>query len=468
MTGLVLALILANSDPCASVEPAAQSDRDAARAYRAVAEAELAAGSGETAVSAYRDALANDPADGESREALERLCRTPLPPDPFREGVRLMDAGEYRAAAEAFRGARGGDAAPSAALLEGICRYELGDDDEAGALFREAAAYPPHREEARLYLGLVALRGGAAAEAGALFESAAASPALEHTASDLARLARREGKFVLSMFAESGWDSNVTLAPNGTPSAPRQADGMYAFSVNALFRPQGSEGPYLRAGGFLQDQVQMGAYDFGGFDAAAGWQLGRGERGLLVEYDYGARKFGGASYLSGHRLLGSGWLRSGRALLGGSYLVRFESYAPAWSSFSGTLQRAELRAALLATPELRVGLAYGGGRDAASAAVLSWLEHGPRAEVRIAVGRALLGADASVTWRAYDSYDPLLSARRADTYLDGTAFAEWDLDGRLSLRLSLLGRRALSNVPAFAYDKLLPTIGIGYTLGITP
>ncbi len=468
MTELVLALMLASPDPCGSVEPAPRPDRDAARAYRAVAASEQAAGSVETAVSAYRDALANDPADGESREALERLCRSPLPPDPFREGIRLMDDGKYRPAAEAFRGARAGDAAPSAALLEGICRFELGDDGEARALFQEAAEYPPHREEARLYLGLVALREGAAAEAAALFESAATNPALEHTASDLARLARREGRLVLSVFAESGWDSNVALAPNGTPSGPVAADGLYALSVNALFRPQGSEGPYLRAGGFLQDQLKMGAYDFGGFDGAAGWQLGRGERGLLVEYDYGARSFGGSSYLAVHRLLGSGWLRSGRALLGGSYLVRFERYAPAWSSFSGTLQRAEVRASLLATPEIRLGLAYGAGRDAASDPVLSWLEHGPRAELRIAVGRALLGADASVTWRPYDSYDPALSARRADTYLDAAAFAEWELDGRLSLRLSLLGRRALSNVPAFAYDKILPTVGIGYTVGLSP
>ena len=468
MSGLVLAVMLASPDPCASVEPAARPDRAAARAYRTVAESELVAGSVETAVSSYRDAIANDPADDESREALVRLCRLPPPPDPFREGVRLMDAGEYRAAAEAFRSARPGDAAPSAALLEGICRFELGDDDEARALFQEAAAYPPHREEARLYLGLVALRGGAAAEATALFESAATNPALERMAGDLARLARRDGRLVLSVAAESGWDSNVTLAPNGTPSGPVESDGLYAFSANALFRPQGSEGPYLRAGGFLQDQMQVSAYDFGGFDAAAGWQLGRGGQGLLAEYDYGARRFGGASYLSAHRLLGSAWLRTGSVLLGASYLVRFESYAPAWSAFSGTLQRAELRASLLATPAVRLGLAYGVGRDAARDSVLSWLEHGPRAELRIAVGRVLLGADASLAWRPYDAYDPSLSARRADRYLDGAAFAEWDLDGGLSLRLSLLGRKALSNVPAFAYDKLLPTVGIGYTLGLSP
>lgn len=469
MTGLVLALLLGAADPCAPVVSAAKPSEAAARAYRQVADSELATGSTETAVSAYRDALANDASDDASRAALRRICEAPPAPDPFREGLRRMDAGEYRAAAEAFHEVRGGaDAAPSAALLEGICRFELGEDEAGRLLFEEAAAYPPHRDEARLYLGLLALRAGSAAKAGALFQSAAENPALERVASDLARLSRRDGRLVLSFLAESGYDLNVTLAPNGTPGGPPAADGLYALSGAALFRPKGTEGPYLRLGGFLQEQMQLGAYDFDGFDAAGGWQLGRGERGFLAEYDYAARRFGGASYLSAHRLLGSGWLRAGRALLGASYLARFESYAPAWSRFSGTIQRAEARASVLLTPDVRLGVAYGLGRDAANDAVLSWIEHGPRAELRVALGRALLGADLSATWRAYDAYDAALLARRADTYLDAAAFAEWDLDGRFSVRAALLGRRALSNVPTFAYDKLLPTIGIGYTIGLSP
>lgn len=468
MTGLVLAMILGGVDPCAPVPPAAQPNATAARVYRDVGASELAAGSVETAVSAYRDALANDPADGESREALRRICEAPPAPDPFREGIQRMDAGEYGAAAQAFHEVRGGDAAPSAELLEGICRFELGEDEAARLLFEEAAAYPPHRDEARLYLGLLALRAGAAAEAGALFHSVAENPTLERAASDLARLARRDGRLVLSFLAESGWDSNVTLTPNGTPGGPPAADALYAFSGGALYRPQGSEGPYLRLGGFLQDQRHLAAYDFGGFDAAGGWQLGRGGHGFVAEYDYAARWFGGAPYLSAHALLGSGWIRAGRALFGASYLARFESYAPGWSRFSGTVQRAEVRASLLATADVRLGLAYGVGRDAASDSVLSWIEQGPRAELWVVAGHALLGAQASMTWRGYDAYDPALSARRADRYLDAAAFAEWDLDGRLSLRVSALARRALSNVPAFEYDKLLLTVGVGYALGLSP
>jgi tetratricopeptide (TPR) repeat protein len=139
-----------------------------------------------------------------------------------------MDDRDWRGAAAAFQAARKGDAGPSAALLEGICRHELGEEDEAAALLREAAAYPPHREEAQLYLGLVALRTGSSSEAAALFESASANPALEHAAADLARLARRDGRLVLSVFAESGWDSNVNLAPSGTPIGPPTSDGATA------------------------------------------------------------------------------------------------------------------------------------------------------------------------------------------------------------------------------------------------
>lgn len=468
MTGLVLALILGVADPCATVEAATEPNVAVARSYRDVAASEIAVGSVDTAVSAYREALANDPDDGESREALRRLCSAARAPDLFVDGIRKMDAGKYEAAAESFREARNGMARSSAELLEGICRFELGEDDAARLLFEQASTYPPHRDEARLYLGLLALRAGAAAEAGALFQSAAANPALERVASDLARLARRDGRLVLSVLAESGWDSNVTLASDGTPGVPPESDGLYALSGAALFRPKGTKGPYVRLGGFLQRQMQLGTYDFDGFDAAAGWQLGRTERGAIAEYDYAVRRFGGASYLSAHRLLGSGWIRAGPALIGASYLARFESYAPAWSRFSGTLQRADLRASVFATRAVRIGLAYAVARDAADDAVVSWGEHGPRVELRVAMGRTLLGADAAAAWRAYDAYDIALSARREDTYLDAAAFAEWDIDGRLSLRLSLLGRRATSNVSTFTYDKLLPSVAIGYALGLSP
>ncbi len=468
MIAMLLALLVA-ADPCAPVVPAAADEPGAASTYRAVAESELARGATGSAVIAFQGALARDPSDGASRDALRRLCSaSPAPPreDPYREGLRRMDDGDWSGAAAAFRTARAGEAGASAALLEGICRYEMGDDDEAAPLLREAAAYPPHREEAQFYLGLLALRSGSSSEAAALFDAASANPALGRAAADLGRLARRDGRLVVSVFAESGWDSNVNLAPSGAPLGPPASDGLYGLSGTGLFRPNGPEGPYFRLSGFTQDQASLSAFDFRGYDAAAGWQLGHGDRALIAEYDYGARTFGGASYLSAHRFLASGWIRAGATLLGASYFARLESYAPTWDRFSGTLQRGEARASWMAAPRVRLGVAYGAGRDVARDPVLTWVEQGPRAELRVAVGRLWLGADVAVTWREYDTFDPTLGARRSDRYLDGTAFAEVDLAANWTARFALMARNAWSNVAGFGYDKVVPTFGVGYTLGL--
>jgi tetratricopeptide (TPR) repeat protein len=465
MIAPLLALLL-SADPCASVRSASQPDPDAARAYRAVGESDRALGATDSAIIAFQEALARDPADAASREALHGLCSAPPPEDPYREGLRRMDDGDWRGAATAFRAARTGEAGPSAALLEGICRYEVGDEVEAAALFREAAMYPPHREEAQFYLGLLALRSGSSSEAAALFASASANPALERAANDLARLARRDGRFVMSIFAESGWDSNVNLAPSGAPLGPPASDGLYALTGTGLFRPKGPEGPYFRLSGFLQEQATLDAFDFRGYDVAAGWQLGRTERGVIAEYDYGARTFGGASYLSANRLLASGWMRVGATLIGATYFARFESYAPAWAQFSGTLQRAELRASWMVATRARLAVAYGVAGDVTRDPALTWAEQGPRAELRVALGRMWLGTDVAATWRGYDSVDATLGARRSDRYLDATAFAELDVAANWTARFALMARSADSNVPGFAYDKLLPTLGIGYTLGL--
>jgi tetratricopeptide (TPR) repeat protein len=464
----LLAAVLAAADPCAPVEPVGLADPSAAAAYRGVAEEELARGSIDAAIFAYRGALARDPSDERSRDALRRLCvsRPSTEDAPLHRGLQLMDAGDYRGAVEAFREARAAMPSPSTALLQGICHYELGEDAEATELLREAEAYAPHREEARFYLGLVALRAGAGPEATTLFESARGNAALERAAADLARLARQDGRVVVSLLAESGWDSNVNLAPTGEPSLTPESDGVLALTGNLLFRPQGSRGPYLRAAGLLHQPVRLDAYEVRGFDLAAGWQFrGRG-RQLVTEYDFGSRSFGGEPYVTAHRLLASGWLSAGRVTLGGTYLARFESYAPDWSPFDGVLQRAEVRAAASPRRDLRVALAYGVGRDHTDSSVLRYTEHGPRAELRITSGRNWrVGLDAALSLRNYDEYDPSLSATRRDTYLDATAWAELDVAPGWAARLAVDARRATSNVPDLEYDKVVPSVGLAYVRG---
>ncbi len=463
IAALLASLALGAADPCAPVEPAAATDRIAASAYRAVAETEVAKGARDTAILAYRSAAALDPTDRVSRGALQRLCGAGPRTDPFHDGMAKMDAGDLGGAIADFRAARGRTDDPSAALLEGICHYELGEDRDAEPLLLAAERSPEDADLAKLYLGLLALREGSASRAASLFDAASASAAIAPVASDLARLARSEGRWALTLVAASGWDSNVNLAPPGAPPA-RQADGLYALGATGLLRPWGSDGGYLRAQGLLNQQLRLGAFDVAGGDLAGGWQLRRDRWSGIAEYDFSYRTFGGAPFLSSHRLLASAWTAVGDVTLGASYLARFESYADGFSPFTGTVQAGEVRSSFGVGPRTRLALAYGLARDAARLSILSYVEHGPRAELRIATARGVrLGADLAATFRSYDAFDATLGARRSDTYFDAGALAEWDLSPGWTAHVALHGRRALSDVAGFEYAKLVPMIGLAYT-----
>jgi len=461
---IVLALSLGAADPCGPVEPAKNPDPAAAAAYRAVGDGEAAKGSPETATLAYRSAAALDPGDRRSRAALERLCRAPARgADPAREGMAKMDAGDLRGAVADFRAARAREEDPSVALLEGISLYELGEDRDAERALRAAERSPDDADLARLYLGLLALRDGAASRAASLFDAASASASIGPAAQDLARLARSEGRWALTLEAASGYDSNVNLAPPGSQPA-RQGDGQYALAATGVVRPWGSDGPYLRGQGFLNQQVRLGAYDASGGDAAAGWQLRRASWSAVAEYDYAYRTFGGSPFLSAHRLLASAWTALGGLTLGATYFARFDTYADGWSPFSGTLQAGEVRTSFAPSSRARLSLAYGAARDAARLGVLSYVEHGPRAEMRLLAWRGVwAGADVAATFRRYDDFDPALGARRSDLYLDAGGLVEWSPSPRWTTRIALHGRRALSNVAGFEYSKLVPTVGLAYT-----
>jgi tetratricopeptide (TPR) repeat protein len=465
IAAIVASLLLSTAaDPCAPVEAAPSADPVAAAAYREIGAAEAEKGSRDTALLAYRRAAELDPGDRASRDALGRYCRDAPRADPFRDGMQRMDAGDLRGAIEAFRAARTRSDDPTIALMEGICHYELGEDRAAQPLLREAQRSPDDADVASLYLGLAALRAGEGARAAALFDAASASPGLAPFAADLARSARTDGRWALAIVADSGFDSNVNLAPlQGTPS--RQGDGVYTLGATGLFRPRGSDGPYFRAQGLMNQQLHLDAYDVAGGDLAAGWQVVGGRWSGLAEYDFGYRTFGGSPFQAAHRLLASAWTNVGGVTVGASYLARFESYFSGFSPFSGTAQAAEVRASFGLGPRARLALAYGLTRDAAQLSILSFLEHGPRAELRVAMSRRVrLGLDLAGAIRAYDVFDPSLGARRSDTYLDAGALAEWDLSPGWTAHVALHGRDALSNVAGFEYGKLVPTIGVAYTL----
>ena len=465
MMAALLTAVLVAVDPCQPVEPAGARDLDAAAAYRKVGDDERASGSPMTAATAYAAALSLDPDDRHSRAALHELCAAgTVSPDAFTEGLGKMDEGDLDGAIEAFRRARAAAPDASAALLEGICQYRLGNDAEAGVLLREAEGADEHREAARFYLGLLALRAGRSDAAASLFDDAGRSTALAPYAVDLARMARRDGRLVLTLALDAGWDSNATLTPDGLPLA---SDWSGTTSAGALFRPMGESGPYARVSGFVHHQLDVSALDLNDVSAAAGWQLGRTGRALVAEYSYDFRTLDGASYLFAHRLMASGWLAVGDVMMSASYFARFESYPSAtYSPFDGVVQGGEVRSTVVLGPTVSLGAAYRLSYDGVSLSYLSWIEHGPRVEVRVHPLPSLrLAAEASLSFRPYRAVAPTFGAARSDTYLDGAAFAELDLASHWTVRLGGELRRALSNIPVYSYTSVFPTLGLVYVVG---
>ena len=55
---------------------------------------------------------------------------------------------------------------------------------------------------------------------------------------------------------------------------------------------------------------------------------------------------------------------------------------------------------------------------------------------------------------------------RSDRYLDGSVLAEYDLGAGWTARASVEGRKALSNAPAFEYDKVVPMAGVVCVMGL--
>lgn len=466
---LLLALAArAGADPCAPPEPAGRPDPDAAEAYRAVGDSERAAGARDTAVQAYREALRRDPSNARALAAFRALCLPAEASDPFREGLRLMEAGEWREAAARFVESRAAGPDPSAALLEGICRQELGEDEAARRLLREAERDPTHRASARFFLGLAALRAGEGSQAASLFESAATNPGLQLAAVDLARLASQEGRLILSLLAEAGYDSNVDLTPDRDSNPSMSGDGVGALTALVLARPFGPSGAFARGDFTYRDQARFNLYDLVGGGGAVGWDSGGWGDFLHLEYGYDYRELGGAPYLSAHRLLGGGGLTWGRFSLAATYLARFESFLPAASEpYSGLRQQLEAAVAWQLGTASSFSMAFRLGRDDARRQVYSWNELGPRAELRLRLARdARLIVWAMAVWRDYQARDPVLGVIRSDAYLDGMALGEVDLGLRWTLRLSLFARKAFSNVPDFAYTRIAPVLGLAYTVGL--
>ena len=461
-----LLAVAATIDPCAPVEPAQTRDVAAGEAYLAVADQEQRGGSLDTAAAAYRGALRADPENARVRAALAALCRRASAGEQFAEAVRRMESGDRRSAIALFEEVRAMGPDPASALLEGICRYELEEDEEAMPLLREAERDSTLAPSARLFLGLIALRRGGGEEAAVDFEAAAATDrSLASTASSLLRLARREGRVVFSLLAGPSADSNVDLAPDGSPTAGGSGDAAGTLAATLLLRPSGESGPFARASGTYRKLSRFTQFDLGAVEAGAGWQLGREPRHASAEYAYDFLSLGGQGYLSAHRLAAEGRWTFRRISLAASYGIRFESFLTgAAAAYSGTRHLGDVSAEWRIGGGSAFGLAYGAVRDLTRDATLSYLEHGPHGYARFPATSSLrLAFDAAVSRRRYDAEDPAFSTRRGDTYVDGAAAAELDLADRWTARFWLAARKAFSNVPdSFAYTEV--SAGVTLTL----
>jgi tetratricopeptide (TPR) repeat protein len=466
------------SDPCAALNegPSGEPpDTSAAALYRAVGDDARAAGDLATARVAYREALRKDPSAA-ALETLREACREPqlTPPaavaNRYADGVALMKNGERKRAIDAFEMARAGHEDPAAALLEGVCEFELGHDERARTLFEIARRDSFVASTASFFLGMIALRQGENDRATALLgEAAAGDPRLASSAATLSVLARRGGRLVVSAFSEVAYDSNVELVPDGTVMPGSSADGSAVIAAGVTGRLFGASGPYGRVGGQYRRQFVITSYDLGQAGGAAGARFVRDGVDLAAEYGYDFVTLGGAAYLSAHRALGLGRVFVGDTTLAGSYAARLESFLTAASEpYSGLRQDADARVSRRLGHVTSAGLGYRAELDDTRATQnLSYVEHGPLATVQLTPGAmARIVLEGQFSWRQYDALDPDLGVTRADRYLDGYLVGEIDLGNYWTIRVTATGRHAWSNVPDFRYTRFTATAGLVYTLGL--
>jgi tetratricopeptide (TPR) repeat protein len=480
---LALAAAL-GGDPCldAGETAAGPSDPATADLYRAVGDEARAAGDLATARVAYREALRNDPTDA-ARARLRDVCREPaLSPaaapvsDHFADGVALMKKGDRRGAIAAFEGARATAEDPAAALLEGICEFELGNAARSRALFEIARRDPGVAPTASFFLGMLALEEGETDRATALLaEAATGDPRLAANASTLSVLARRGGRLVLTALSEVAYDSNVELLPDGTvmPSMPgmpsSSADGSAVAAVGLTGRLFGASGPYARIGGQYRKQFVISTYDLGQAGGAVGARYVRGGTDVAAEYGYDFVALGHAPYLSAHRALALARIDRGRTVVAGAYAARFEKYLTAATDpYSGFRQDADASVSRRLGSVTTLGLGYHGERDdSLSNDALSYFEHGPLVLAQLTSARvARVVLEGRFSWRLYDAFDKDLQQRREDRYLDGYLVAEIELGRLWTLRFTGTGRHAWSSYPGFVYTRLAATAGLVYTLGM--
>jgi tetratricopeptide (TPR) repeat protein len=383
--------------------------------------------------------------------------------DAFEAGLSLLRAGDRQAALLTLEPlAAKGDTA--AALLAGICRYELGEPEKARPHLLLAAQDPEVSDAAELFLGLLAQDAGESRTAQIHFERAEATrdPALRVAAGDLRRLASRSGRLQTRAELNTGYDSNLTLAPDGAPGRSPPRDGFTALQAEVGGRLSGGTGPYLLGQGNLRRHLFERGFDTAGGEVALGLQLGSERQHLRAEYSLGHEWLGPSPFRLSHgptvraRMIRSGWLADG------SYLLRFDRFAhPAVVGYSGPSHLAQ--AAVLARPAatLSVGPALRSSWVLTDDPTLGWSEHGAALRVRwVPAARLKVSADLGLALRLR----PLPGAT-AQRHLEAAAAGEWELADAWSLTLSLHGRHAQPSPVDPGWTRVTVLGGIGWQSG---
>ncbi len=469
MPALLVASALAAADPCVGAPaPASVRELVAAAAYVRVGREEERSGAPDVARLAYAQALSLDPGNAEARAGLARVCVGTSPAAaPLDEAIARMDAGDREGALALLQALEGERKTAEAQLLEGILRYELGEDALALPLLRSAEQDPALAASAGLFLGLIALRAGDAPAASARFASLAEgedSP-LRSSARSLLRLARREGRLAFSAFLEGGYDSNVNLAGPETP-VPGGADAFGGVALSLLLRPW-RKGPYLLAHGGYRAQTRLIEEDTGAAGAVLGYSLGsQGLRGS-AEYELGLVSFGGVPYQLSHALNLRGAFPLSSWLFSAESLTRLEAFLlPEQAPYSGVREVARAAVGLAVHRALFLEAGYTLTRDAAREPALAYVEHGPSLRARwqpLAPLHLVAGFD--VRWRGFDAPDVDLGVSRMESTLEGTLRTELELGEDWTLYLSVEGQRAFSSVPELGYLRFVGSAGVAYARG---
>ena len=470
MIGTLVAFILVGAElaPCDPLEVPALPKPAEAGVYARVAEAELNAGREDTAVLAFRRAVELDPNHAVAKESWQRLCEKRAEGNEYDAALAMVNRRECTAALPRLSAIRSDTWRRPAALLAGICQYELNDDDAAERNLKLAAEDPALSRSARLFMVTLLRRKGdaAAAKRWLLLAQQDRSPSSPDALARLSRLLAGEGRLILDGSVGLTYDSNVNQTPIGSSAGAGQ-DGSAQGRASITARPLGTSGPFAFVSGDLTQQLTIQDLSLYGAQGGAGWLWWRGLQQVGLQYSYDYSWLGGPGYLSDHRLSAWAMWPVASFVLSAGYDVRFERYLPTvFTPYSGNRHTLSLGAAWT-SGSWWVGLGYRGVVDVTADPTLSYSEHGPTVDLVVQPTLAWrVFFSGSVGFRPYFEFDESLGLQRSDFVWNVRGGGIYALTDTLSLVASVTARGDRSNVASLSYVEIITTASLVFHMGL--